>query len=901
MTVYWVVWDAAAHWVVDRLERQGALPAVRRMRARGVLAPARPAHPNCQTPPSLATLFTGAWPAEHGVTGYTVPAAGPGGLGSHVSGFGPQFPAVRPVWETLGVRGVFVHVPWVFDGDDAVGSRVDAAVEAYSRRTARHAVTEVAPGSVREWLIGPHPVTVESTADGVRVRGHDEVRLTPGGGWRPVWLTGERIGTWLACVRVGDRLLLAHTGVWRPRYGGADPALRDRMRAGPPFAGEGVGPLYRAATFGARLAEGGDGSAEEFFLSSVECAVRSFGAVTDAVLAGHDADLVVIYLPMTDDVGHEMLGFCDERSAAYRPDIAEAVWSLVGRCYRWSDEILGRVLDAAGPDDTVVLGADHGMVGSAHLVHLNDQLVAAGLAAVDADGELDPERSRAFYHPANNGALYVTEDGLMPHAKAALRQLPVPMRFLEPDGRPLRGDETGDPRVAFVALHDDYQPTAALAGAPPYVRPLRKVGAHVVWTGSDRLHAVHAAVGPGIAAGSAPGVIDNTAPARLVCRQVTAHPRTDRRKLSFMGYSPGFPHALSPEELTARRHEHVRTFLAGRDLDPEWLAGLMRERVGPGLLLLTSSPVHGLANPTSDLDFIRIQQAAIDGPRISTKIFEDGHHLEVVSFSEAELASNLVELDRLAALPPGETVAGLRGWDRTREPRRKQTERIVNGITMDATAPYLGWLPALSTVWSRQSLHNALEQAAYAALAEAAGETRGRVGYAYNVLVHLMDALLSHHGDVYTTRKWYVLRWIRLVADGRWRDARVQAVATTLESLRKSVAAGLEPSAVGRPLAGEYVSLALDVARATGTATAIEVRAEAGGNLMPFLPDASLLIGNGAGVVLPGAATLPLTDGPVGLADLAGLDARAAGTLLRALRAGAARLAITYRHEEPAA
>lgn len=898
MTVYWVVWDAAAHWVVDRLEGQGMLPAVRRMRERGQLAAARPARPNCQTPPSLATLFTGTWPAEHGVTGYTVPGAGPGGLGSHVSGFGPQFPAVAPVWETMGARGAYVHVPWVFDGADAVGAQVEAAVEAYSRRTVRHAVTEVEPGPAWEWLIGPHPVTVEATADAVRVTARNEVRLTAGGGWQPLWLTGERIGTWVTCVRGRGQLLLAHTGVWRPRHSGADTALLDRMRRCPPFAGEGLGTLYRAGVFGDRLADGGDGSAEDFFLSSVQCAARSFGAVTDAVLAGHDADLVVVYLPMTDDVGHDMLGFCDERSAAYRPDIAERVWSLIGRCYRWSDEILGRVLDAAGPDDSVVLGADHGMVGSAHLVHLNDQLVSAGLAVTGADGEVDPDSSVAFYHPANNGALYVTKDGLMPRAKAALRELPVPMRFLEPDGRPAADDATDDSRVTFVALHDDYQPTAAMAGAPPYVRPLRKVGAHVVWTGSDRLHAIHAAVGPGIVAGSTPGVIDNTAPAGLVRRQVTAPPVAHRRRFSSM---PDFPHALSPEELTARRYEHVRTFLTGRDLDPGWLSSLMHERVGPGRLLLTSSPVHGLANPTSDLDFIRIQQAPIDGPRISTKIFENGHHLEVVSFAEGELASNLDELDRLAALPLEKTVAGIRSWDRTREPRRKQTERIVNGITMDATAPYLPWLPALATVWSRLSLHNALEQAAFVALAEAAGESRGRVGYAYNTLLHLMDALLSYHGDVYTTRKWYVLRWTRLVAEGRWRDTRVQAAATTLESLRKSVSTALDATAAVRPLAGEYVSLALDVARAVGTATGVEVRAEAGGNLMPYLPSASLLIGNGAGVVLPGAATLPLTNGPVGLADLAGLDSRAAGTLLRALRAGAARLGITYHEEETAA
>ncbi|MGW7051077.1 DUF6001 family protein [Streptomyces sp. NPDC054887] len=363
----------------------------------------------------------------------------------------------------------------------------------------------------------------------------------------------------------------------------------------------------------------------------------------------------------------------------------------------------------------------------------------------------------------------------------------------------------------------------------------------------------------------------------------------------------GFPHALSPHELTARRHAHVSRFLSSRALDAQWLSGLMREQVGEGLLLLTSSPVHGLANPTSDLDFIRIQEAAIDGPRISTKIFEDGHHLEVVSFSRAELASNLEELNRLAGLTAEETVAGFRAWDKQREPRRKQTERIVNGLTLDGAAPYLEWLPALSRVWCRAALHTAVEQAVHCVLAEAAGETRGRVGYAYNVLLHLMDALGSHHGDVYTTRKWYVLRWSRLMAAGSWHGERLQAVASEVERLRKGVSAALGPTAADEPLAGSFAALVLDAVRATGTAESVTVGAEITGSVQPYLEGASLLLGSGNGVVLPGVGTerdLPLTGAPVALDELAGLDPRAAASLLRALRAGAARLRVGYTGAE---
>lgn len=80
----------------------------------------------------------------------------------------------------------------------------------------------------------------------------------------------------------------------------------------------------------------------------MECVTRAFGAATEAVLREHTADLVVACLPMTDDIGHELIGWCDEKSGGYRPDIANRVWSCIRRCYQGADRILGRVLDRAG-------------------------------------------------------------------------------------------------------------------------------------------------------------------------------------------------------------------------------------------------------------------------------------------------------------------------------------------------------------------------------------------------------------------------------------------------------------------------------------------------------------------------------------------------------------------------
>lgn len=364
-----------------------------------------------------------------------------------------------------------------------------------------------------------------------------------------------------------------------------------------------------------------------------------------------------------------------------------------------------------------------------------------------------------------------------------------------------------------------------------------------------------------------------------------------------------------------QRRENVARFLADRGLDPAALADLLHARVGPGQLLLTSSPVHGLANPSSDLDFIRVVAGSpLSGDRIAAKLFVGGHHLEVVSYAQSEVDARLAGLRELAGRPPAELVAGFRGWDARFEPRRKQTERIVNGVTLDGQLPYLDALPALGRVWSRAALHTALEQVTHVCLAEAAGEVRGRVGYAVNAVLHLADALLAGTGDVYTTRKWFLLRWARAGLAGTAADPAVRAAAQALDRLRRRLGPALrDPDA---RLAGECVAVAeLAVAAAAGPAPVaapgaaasgqapVVVRAGTGAQvrLQRFLPGTGMLLGPAGGgpdgggrdaAVLVDTDRLPALRSP--LSRLPAVSRGEANALLRALRAGLATVEIEY-------
>ena len=347
-----------------------------------------------------------------------------------------------------------------------------------------------------------------------------------------------------------------------------------------PFAGEGVGPLYRQGAFGRRLAEGGDGRAEDVFLGSVECVARSFGAAADAVLATHGAQLVVVYLPMTDDVGHELLGWCDRDSAAHRPDVADAACGADHpRVRRGRTRSSPGSSTGPGPEDTVVLGADHGMVGSTHLVTSTNRWCAPVWRPGTPAGEAGPRDSARLLPPANNGSLWAGPASTAPgadlgRAMRVLAQLtdpdsgaPVVSGFLDGDGVPLLDGSAEGSGPVYVALADDYQPTAAAGADGPVVRRTPKSGAHVVNTGSSRLHAVFAALGPGIAPACGPPVVDNTRPARLVAGQLGLPlPET-------AGTADGShaPHVLpGPASPHTSMHPTHPTYPTSRQRSPSW-------------------------------------------------------------------------------------------------------------------------------------------------------------------------------------------------------------------------------------------------------------------------------------------------------------------------------------------
>ena len=89
-----------------------------------------------------------------------------------------------------------------------------------------------------------------------------------------------------------------------------------------------------------------------------ECA--SLHAVTTAVMEETPWDFCTTYYEAIDHIGHDFMIFHPPRMEHVRPDLFEVFQGVMNATYEFHDQMLGRLVELAGPEAHVMIVSDHG-------------------------------------------------------------------------------------------------------------------------------------------------------------------------------------------------------------------------------------------------------------------------------------------------------------------------------------------------------------------------------------------------------------------------------------------------------------------------------------------------------------------------------------------------------------
>lgn len=197
--------------------------------------------------------------------------------------------------------------------------------------------------------------------------------------------------------------------------------------------------VYRSGRFGATLVNGGDGSAERRYLESVEHVTRQFMRGSEWMWRMRNAELMLDYFPLIDEVDHEWNGYVDTTTPRYDAALAARVQEFRVRAWSLADMRL-RALYALVASDTaaaLIVSGDHGMRTFWRGFRPNAALRQAGLLVLDSTGRVDLSRTKAYspngYYVMLNRTAWqqgivtpAEEDAVLEEAERALRSARSP-------------------------------------------------------------------------------------------------------------------------------------------------------------------------------------------------------------------------------------------------------------------------------------------------------------------------------------------------------------------------------------------------------------------------------------------------------------------------------------------
>lgn len=296
-------------------------------------------------------------------------------------------------------------------------------------------------------------------------------------------------------------------------------------------------------------------------LRRIVAATQSVEAAASRILASRSPDLTLVYFEGIDEVGHRFARYETPALPGVSRLEARRYGGVLDAFYRYQDEVVGRLLKAAGPKTTVVLLSDHGFARGAERP-LEDPADLSGRAAL--------------WH-VGSGILVLAGDPFTRARLGEARLVDVAPTILAVLGLPVAEDLDGGPLMA--ALRDDFlaaHPVGTIASYETAGKPVRRLAAPGEAGGRDaeeqvaRLRTLgYLQAGGSAASGAAAG--EPTPGARLnLAAVLAAEGRLEAARTAFQEAIAADPGSIVARrglfDLLAQSQQAADAFEAGRQL-----------------------------------------------------------------------------------------------------------------------------------------------------------------------------------------------------------------------------------------------------------------------------------------------------------------------------------------------
>lgn len=245
---------------------------------------------------------------------------------------------------------------------------------------------------------------------------------------------------------------------------------------------------------------------------------RFFGDSLIAAAKRPDWDLLMGYVPVIDEAGHQLL-LTDPRQPGFSPERRDELAAARRRVWQAVDRELARLLAAIDlKTTTVAIVSDHGMTPVHTVLDANVLLREKGLLASDTEGKIQ-EQGTAAYAVGSGGVIHVYiasgRTDLVPTLRALFADWTVGGE--KPVERILTRQEAADAEIALdhpnsgeliVFLREGFSSHGSLLREGKISAPTNALGMHGYLNTHPDMHAIYMAVGAGIGKGSA-GTVRN--------------------------------------------------------------------------------------------------------------------------------------------------------------------------------------------------------------------------------------------------------------------------------------------------------------------------------------------------------------------------------------------------------